>query len=107
MKKKYGLLVVDDEMANLQKLQRTLIGRYDVFPALSASEALNILEKNPVDAIITDQKMPDMTGIELLEISQKNFPNLVRIVLTGFTEVEDLIAAINTGKVHKYITKPW
>jgi two-component system response regulator HupR/HoxA len=107
MKKKYGLLVVDDEMANLQKLQRTLIGRYDVYPALSATEALKILEKTTVDAIITDQKMPDMTGIELLEISQKNFPNLVRIVLTGFTDVEDLIAAINTGKVHKYITKPW
>ena len=107
MKKKYGLLVVDDEMANLQKLQRTLMGRYDVYPALSATEALKILEKTTVDAIITDQKMPDMTGIELLEISQKNFPNLVRIVLTGFTDVEDLIAAINTGKVHKYITKPW
>ncbi len=107
MKKKYGLLVVDDEMANLQKLQRTLMGRYDVHPALSATEALKILEKTTVDAIITDQKMPDMTGIELLEISQQNFPNLVRIVLTGFTDVEDLIAAINTGKVHKYITKPW
>ena len=48
-----------------------------------------------------------MTGIEFLETSQKEYPNLVRIVLTGYTEVDDLIAAINTGKVHKYITKPW
>jgi len=107
MNKKYGLLVVDDELANLQKLQRAFMGRYDVYPALSGEEALKILENTAVDAIITDQKMPDMTGIELLEISQKNYPNLVRIILTGFTDVEDLIAAINTGKVHKYITKPW
>jgi two-component system response regulator HupR/HoxA len=98
---------VDDELANLQKLQRTFMDDYDVHLAPSGEEALKILQEAPVDAIITDQKMPGMTGIEFLEISQKAYPNLVRIVLTGFTEVEDLIAAINTGKVHKYITKPW
>ena len=107
MKKKYDLLVVDDEVANLQKLQRTFNDRYAVHSAQSGEEALNLLRNNPIDAIITDQKMPHMTGIEFLEASQKEYPNLVRIVLTGFTEVEDLIAAINTGKVHKYITKPW
>jgi two-component system response regulator HupR/HoxA len=101
------LLLVDDELANLQKLQRTFMDDYDVHLAPSGEEALKILQEAPVDAIITDQKMPGMTGIEFLEISQKAYPNLVRIVLTGFTEVEDLIAAINTGKVHKYITKPW
>jgi two-component system response regulator HupR/HoxA len=106
-RKKYELLLVDDEMANLQKLQRTFVGQYGVHLAQSGEEALQILHKVPVDAIITDQKMPNMTGIEFLELSQKDYPNLVRIVLTGFTEVEDLIAAINTGKVHKYITKPW
>jgi two-component system response regulator HupR/HoxA len=98
---------VDDELANLQKLQRTFTDQYDVHLAQSGEEALKVLQKAPIDAIITDQKMPGMTGIEFLEISQKAYPNLVRIVLTGFTEVEDLIAAINTGKVHKYITKPW
>ena len=107
MNRKYRLLFVDDELANLQKLQRAFIGRYDIHSALSGKEALKILEKTPVDAIITDQKMPDMTGIELLEISQKIYPHLVRIILTGYTDVDDLIAAINTGKVHKYITKPW
>ena len=107
MKKRYGLLVVDDEPANLQKLERAFVNRYDVFSAGSAKEALQILETAGIDAIITDQKMPDMTGIELLEISQKSYPHLVRIILTGYTDVEDLIAAINTGKVHKYITKPW
>jgi two-component system, NtrC family, response regulator HupR/HoxA len=106
-KKKYELLLVDDEQANLQKLQRTFMGQYIVHLAESGEEALKILHEAPIDAIITDQKMPNMTGIEFLELSQKTYPNLVRIVLTGFTDVDDLIAAINTGKVHKYITKPW
>jgi two-component system response regulator HupR/HoxA len=105
--KKYHLLLVDDELPNLQKLQRTFMSQYVVHAARSGDEALQILHNGPIDAIITDQKMPSMTGIEFLELSQKSYPNLVRIVLTGFTEVEDLIAAINTGKVHKYITKPW
>jgi two-component system, NtrC family, response regulator HupR/HoxA len=104
---KYELLLVDDELANLQKLQRTFIGQYNVHLAHSGEEALEIIGKTSIDAIITDQKMPNMTGIELLESSQKSHPNIVRIVLTGFAEVSDLIAAINTGKVHKYITKPW
>lgn len=107
MTRKYELLLVDDELANLQKLQRTFVGQYNVHLAKSGEEALDILQKAPIDAIITDQKMPNMTGIEFLELSQKSHPNIVRIVLTGFTDVDDLIAAINTGKVHKYITKPW
>jgi len=106
-KKKYGLLLVDDELANLQKLKRTFMEQYTVHSAQSGVDALHILKETPIDAIITDQKMPDMTGIELLEIAQKSYPNLVRIVLTGFAEIDDLIDAINTGKVHKYITKPW
>jgi two-component system, NtrC family, response regulator HupR/HoxA len=106
-KRKYELLLVDDELANLQKLQRTFMEQYNVHLAQSGQEALQILHKAPIDAIITDQKMPNMTGMEFLELSQKSYPNIVRIVLTGFTDVADLIAAINTGKVHKYITKPW
>jgi two-component system response regulator HupR/HoxA len=107
MKQKYSLLLIDDEAANLQKLRRTFMYEYSVYPVQSGEEALTILQSTPIDAIITDQKMPNMTGIEFLEASQKDYPNLVRIVLTGYTEVDDLIAAINTGKVHKYITKPW
>ena len=106
-KRKCELLLVDDELANLQKLQRTFMDGYNVHLARSGEEALQLLQKTSVDAIITDQKMPNMTGIELLEISQQSYPNTVRIVLTGFTDVDDLIAAINSGKVHKYITKPW
>ncbi len=107
MTRKYELLFVDDEIANLQKLQRTFMDQYVVHLVQSGQEALRILQEAPIDAIVTDQKMPNMTGIEFLEASQKDYPDLVRIVLTGFTDVEDLIAAINNGKVHKYITKPW
>jgi two-component system, NtrC family, response regulator HupR/HoxA len=106
-KRKYELLLVDDELANLQKLQRTFMNQYNVHLAQSGEEALRTLHNTPIDAIITDQRMPSMTGMELLELSQKKFPTIVRIVLTGFTDVDDLIAAINTGKVQKYITKPW
>jgi two-component system response regulator HupR/HoxA len=106
-KNKNALLLVDDELANLQKLQRTFVDQYEVHSAQSGEKALEILRKTAIDAIITDQRMPNVTGIELLEISQNISPNLARIILTGFTEVNDLIAAINTGKVHRYITKPW
>jgi len=104
---KYALLLVDDEVANLQKLQRTFVDQYTVYLARSGGEALEKLRQHKIDAVITDQKMPNMTGIEFLEASQQEHPNLVRIILTGYTEVEDLIAAINMGKVHKYVTKPW
>jgi two-component system response regulator HupR/HoxA len=105
--RKHTLLLVDDEVANLQKMQRTFVNQYDVYSAQSGEEALDLLRQHPIDAIITDQKMPHMTGIEFLEASQREYPDLVRIVLTGYTEVEDLIAAINNGKVHKYLVKPW
>ncbi len=103
----HKVLVVDDEPANLQKLKRTLIEDYHVIAAGSAEEALNILRTQSVDVIITDQKMPGMSGVELLEKSIAINPDIVRIVLTGYTEVDDLIEAINSGRVYKYITKPW
>ncbi len=105
--KKHSILIVDDEPANRQKLQRTLHGEYAIHEARSGDEALALLEAHAIDAIITDQKMPGMTGLQLLEASRKRRPDLVRIVLTGYTEVEDLIEAINSGEVDKYLTKPW
>ncbi|MBI2821133.1 MAG: sigma-54-dependent Fis family transcriptional regulator [Acidobacteria bacterium] len=105
--KRYRILVVDDEPANLQKLKRTFIEEHHVMGAGSGEEALAILQSQSVDVIITDQKMPGMSGVELLEKSIAVNPEIVRIVLTGYTEVDDLIDAINTGRVYKYITKPW
>ena len=101
------ILVVDDEPANLQKLKRTFVDLYRVLEARSGEEAYDVACREPVDLIITDQKMPRMTGIDLLKKILKVKPDVMRIILTGYTEVEDLIGAINEGHVYRYITKPW
>ncbi|MFH1965692.1 MAG: sigma-54 dependent transcriptional regulator [Acidobacteriota bacterium] len=104
---KLKVLIADDEIANLQKLKRTFAGTYTVLEATSGKEALKILETESVAAIITDQKMPSMSGVELLARSLELSFDSVRIILTGYTEVDDLMDAINQGQVHRYITKPW
>lgn len=101
------VLIVDDEEPNLQKLRRTFLGDCRVLAARGGEEALRLLQRETVAAIITDQRMPRMTGVELLQRSLEVQPDAVRIILTGYTEVEDLMDAINQGQVHRYITKPW
>jgi len=102
------ILIVDDEIANLQKLYRTLVGRYPVLAAQSAGEALRFLEQDPgIAVIVTDQRMPDMTGIDLLRHSLVTHPQAIRVILTGFTDAEVLMDAINTCKVFRYLVKPW
>ncbi len=105
--KKFELLLIDDEPANLQKLHRTFVDLYNVHLAHTGEKALEILKSRQIDAVITDQKMPHMSGIEFLDAARREQPDMVRIILTGYAEVDDLIAAINTSIVHKYITKPW
>jgi serine phosphatase RsbU (regulator of sigma subunit)/FixJ family two-component response regulator len=102
------LMVVDDESDNLALLYRTFRRDFDVFRAESGFEALEILEKEgEMAVIISDQRMPKMTGIDFLSRTVDRFPDTMRIILTGYTDVQDLVEAINTGKVFKYITKPW
>ncbi len=107
MSQEYKLLIVDDESANLQKLKRTFISDFKVLEAQSGEEALDLLKREPIAAIITDQRMPGMTGVDLLKESLSLNPDTARIILTGFTQVEDMMDAINKGHVHRYITKPW
>ncbi len=107
MNERLQLLIVDDEPANLQKLKRTFIQDYIVHEALSGEAALELLKAHPVAAVITDQRMPGMSGAELLRRSLEVRPDTVRIILTGYTEVEDLMDAINQGHVDRYVTKPW
>jgi serine phosphatase RsbU (regulator of sigma subunit)/FixJ family two-component response regulator len=105
---KLKLLVVDDERDNLDLLYRTFWKDFIVYKANNATEALAILEKEgEMAVIISDQRMPDMNGSELLSLTVERFPDTIRILLTGFTDVEDLVDAINSGRVFKYITKPW
>lgn len=102
------LMVVDDEPDNLDLLYRTFRREFEVYKASSGLEALVILDQvGEMAVIISDQRMPKMSGTEFLSRTVECFPDTIRIVLTGYTDVEDLVEAINSGKVFKYITKPW
>ncbi len=104
---RHTLLVVDDEPDVLDILLRMFQRRYRVLTAASGREALEILRKQPVDVLITDQRMPEMSGIELVTAARADGIDLTALLLTGYTDPEDIIAAINQGQVYRYITKPW
>ena len=102
------ILIVDDEPDNLDLLYRTFRRDFTLMRAESGQEALKLLSvEGEVAVIISDQRMPEMKGTEFLSKTVPDFPDTVRIILTGFTDVEDLVDAINSGQVYRYITKPW
>jgi len=103
----YKILIVDDEPANLRALARLFRDEYEVFTAGSGDEALALLGQHDVALLITDQRMPGMTGIELLKKTVPLRPRMVRIILTGYTDVDALVEAINCGQVYRYVAKPW
>src|SRR5438270_7328213 len=103
----YKIMVVDDEPPNLRLLGRLFRRDYNVIAAASGQEALQLLEQHDVALLITDQRMPGMTGIELLKRTAEFRPHMVRIILTGYTDIGALVEAINCGQVYKYVTKPW
>lgn len=104
---KYKILIVDDEPANVRALERLFREDYDVFTAGSGADALFLLEHHDMAVLIADQRMPEMSGIALMQRTARLRPHLVRILLTGYTDVDSLIEAINSGHVYKYLTKPW
>ena len=105
---KLKLMVVDDEPDNLDLLYSTFRRDFRVFKADGAMKALELLDTHgEMAVIISDQRMPLMNGTEFLSKTVERFPETIRILLTGYTDVEDLVEAINSGKVFKYITKPW
>lgn len=101
------VLYVDDEEQNLTVFEAAYEDVYDIFTATSARDALKILEKERIDLIITDQRMPQMTGVQMIEAIGEDYPDTVRMILTGFADVEAIIQAINTGRVDQYLTKPY
>lgn len=103
----YKLMIVDDEPANLRLLERLFRQDYTVIVAESGEEALRLLAQHDVALLITDQRMPNMTGLELLNQTEVLRPHMVRIILTGHTDVGTLVEALNCGLVYKYLTKPW
>lgn len=104
---KYNILVVDDELDNLQLFKRTFRRKYNVFLASSGMEGLEILKNNEIHMIITDQKMPEMEGVDFLKKTIEMSPDSMRMLVTGYTDANALISAINSGKIYRYIKKPW
>ena len=105
--KKFAILFVDDEEYNLVAFKATFRQDYDIYTAQSGKEALELIKGKEIGLIITDQRMPEMTGVELLEKVLPKYPDAVRIIITGYSDVEAIISAINNGNVFRYITKPW
>lgn len=106
-RKKASILYIDDEVHNLNVFKAAFRHDYNIFTCASTKEAIQVLRKNDIDLIITDQRMPEQTGVEFLEEIIPEYPDTIRIILTGFSDVDAIIKAINTGCVFRYITKPW
>ena len=104
---KFPILYVDDEQHNLTSFAATFRKDYKIHTAINGNDAIEIMRKNVIKLVITDQRMPEMTGIQLLEKLSPEFPDTIRMILTGFSDIEVIIEAINTGRVFRYITKPW
>jgi DNA-binding NtrC family response regulator len=103
----YKIMIVDDEPANLRLLERLFRQDYKVITAGSGEEALGLLEQHDTALLITDQRMPNMSGLELLKRTAELRPHMVRMILTGYTDVGTLVEALNSGLVYQYLTKPW
>ena len=101
------ILYVDDEIQNLRSFKASFRRDYDIHLAQNGEEALAILEELPVDLILSDQRMPTMTGVQLFEQIIERFPDPIRMVVTGYSDMQAVIEAINKGKVFHYISKPW
>ena len=101
------LLCVDDEQFILSALHRLFKTQYEVRVATSGAEALRLLAEDPADVVISDQRMPGMTGVELFRQIRESAPATMRILLTGYADLPATIEAVNSGEVFRYVTKPW
>ena len=105
--KKITILYVDDEENNLVSFKAVFRIKYNVLTAISGEEAIKMMRSNNVNVIITDQRMPQMTGVEFLESILGEFPLPTRILLTGYADMNAVVDAVNKGKIFHYLTKPW
>ena len=104
---RYPVMVVDDEADNLDAFRFNFRKVFHILTAGGADEALALLDANDIAVLVTDQRMPRMSGLELLKVAKKKRPDAVGIILTAYTDVDVLIGAINVGQIYRYITKPW
>ncbi|MFT5162550.1 MAG: response regulator RpfG family c-di-GMP phosphodiesterase [Alteromonadaceae bacterium] len=110
-KKKHRILIVDDEERNLDVLASVLEFSYEVLQAKNGTHALQVIEAQspdqPISMVISDQRMPQMTGVELFEYLSHTMPDTIRIILTGYTDVKAIISSINQGQIYQFILKPF
>jgi len=105
--KKIAVLYVDDEENNLFSFKAVFRVKYQVYTAISGDEAMKILGEKPIEIIITDQRMPNMTGVEFLEKVIEKYPDPMRLLLTGYADMNAVVDAVNKGKIFHYLSKPW
>jgi len=105
--RKYNVLFVDDERRILTALRSIFRREYNVFTADGGAEALEILKDQPIDVVVSDQRMPNMLGNELLATVHQKYPQTMRVLLTGFMDKEAIIDTINQGQIYRFVNKPW
>jgi response regulator RpfG family c-di-GMP phosphodiesterase len=104
---KATVLYIDDEVNNLHSFKASFRRQFNVFTAESATEARKLLSENKFHVIVSDQRMPQMTGIEFFASILEEHPDPVRMLLTGYADIQAVIDAINLGQVFRYFSKPW
>ncbi|WP_220498023.1 response regulator [Rhodopirellula sp. JC639] len=104
---KHSILLVDDEPEILFSIKGLLRREFKLYTAESGAEALEILNQHPIHVVMTDQRMPKMTGVELMGKVKNEYPDAIRMVFTGYADIKAVIDAINKGGLFRYITKPW
>lgn len=102
-----NVLYVDDEQNNLLSFKAAFRRDFNVYTAISGQEGLDIVKNEDIHIIITDQRMPNMTGVEFLQKVIPVSPDPIRILLTGYSDINAVVDAINKGEVYRYLTKPW
>src|SRR5213082_743115 len=107
--KKFAVLYVDDEEKSLKYFSRAFQDQFRIYTASNAADGLKILEehKDEIGLLMTDQRMPGEKGVRLLERARQLRPRIIRILATAFSDMDAAIAAVNTGAIYKYVTKPW
>lgn len=106
-KTRASILIVDDEILSLQTLSRILGEEFDVRTATGAADAELILDQDWIQVVISDQPMPEMSGVEFLARVRERRPELVRMIISAYTDAEDIIDGINRAGIYQYITKPY
>jgi len=103
----YNLLIVDDEIEITKSLARQFRRKYKVHTAINVNEAIRVMENENIQVVLSDQRMPGLTGVDFFHKIKDKYPDALKLILTGYSDIEAVIGAINEGQVFRYITKPW